>query len=248
MADQGQPRVLAAAFPTPPPYYKSFTKENVQRLRKLQKEGGVSPDDPLDAVDRQSLPQELRNLVPPEPPADGRFKSFGVQYDLNEPTQSLSAAGIQQLYPDPPKDTEIQPDPTPHMLTITRSILLNFLELVGVLSVNPTQYGDKIEHLQTLFYNVHDMINQYRPHQARESLILMMEEQVDKIRTEIRGVNESKEKMHTLLKTIQESGTAAQAQAEQTPHTNGVHEQEDEGTKARRELQRSQWDALEELG
>ncbi|GAB7338103.1 hypothetical protein MBLNU457_4465t1 [Dothideomycetes sp. NU457] len=247
MADQGQPRVLAAAFPTPPPYYKSFTKENVQRLRKLQKESGASSEI-FDIIDRQSLPQALRNLVPPEPPADGRFKSFGVQYDLNEPTQSLSAAGIQQLYPDPPKDEEVQPDPTPHMLTITRSILLNFLELVGVLSVNPTQYGDKIEHLQTLFYNVHDLINQYRPHQARESLILMMEEQVDKIRNEIRSVNESKEKMQNLLKTIQESGAAAQAQSEQAPHTNGAHQQEDEGTKARRELQRSQWDTLEELG
>jgi len=248
MADQGQPRVLTAAFPTPPPYYKSFTKENVQRLRKFQKDAGVTSENFVDGPDRQSLPQELRNLVPPEPPADGRFKSFGVQHDLNEPTQSLSAAGIQQLYPDPPKDAETQPDPTPHMLTITRSILLSFLELVGVLSVNPTQYGDKIEHLQTLFYNVHDMINQYRPHQARESLILMMEEQVDKIRAEIRSVNESKKKMHTLLKTIQESGTAAQAQADQEPSTNGAHEQEDEETKARRELQRSQWDALEELG
>jgi len=248
MADQGQPRVLTAAFPTPPPYYKSFTKENVQRLRKLQKEAGTTSEDSNHAINRQSLPHELRNLVPPDPPADGRFKSFGVQHDLNEPTQSLSAAGIQQLYPDPPKDTEIQPDPTPHMLTITRSILLNFLELVGILSVNPTQYGDKIEHLQTLFYNVHDMINQYRPHQARESLILMMEEQVDKIRAEIRSVNESKEKMQTLLKTIQESGTAAQAQAEQEPRFNGVQEQEDEETKARREMQRSQWDALEELG
>jgi len=54
--------------------------------------------------------------------------------------------------------------------------------------------------------------------------------------------------MHTLLKTIQESGTAAQTQADQESSVNAAHEQEDEETKARRELQRSQWDALEELG
>lgn len=239
MADNPQPRALAAPFPTPPPFYKSFTKENLQRLRKIHKASGSNTETPTD----------LRDLVPPEPPADGRYKSFGISHDLNQPSQSLSAAGITQLYPTASSDTETQPDPTSHMLTLTRSILLNFLELVGVLSVNPAHYAEKIEHLQTLFYNVHDLINQYRPHQARESLILMMEEQVDKIRGEISAVEEGREKMVGLLKTIQTSGVVSQVELETKGGVNGVHEEEREGDKMRREMQRRQWEALdEELG
>jgi mediator of RNA polymerase II transcription subunit 7 len=90
---------------------------------------------------------------------------------------------------------------------LTRAVLLNFLELVGTLSVNPTQGPEKVEHLQTLFYNLHDLINRYRPHQARESLIMTMEDQLDKIKAQIKGVNSAKDRMQQVLGDIRSQAT-----------------------------------------
>jgi mediator of RNA polymerase II transcription subunit 7 len=78
MADQAQARMLSAAFPTPPPYYKYFTKPNVTEVRQIRREAATNTNQ----VDVESLPAELRYLIPPEPPADGRYKSFGAQHDV----------------------------------------------------------------------------------------------------------------------------------------------------------------------
>lgn len=78
MAEQAQARMLSAAFPTPPPYYKHFTKQNVTKVRQIRKEAATNSDQ----VDVGSLPADLRYLIPPEPPADGRYKSFGAQHDV----------------------------------------------------------------------------------------------------------------------------------------------------------------------
>ncbi|KAI4717838.1 mediator of RNA polymerase II transcription subunit 7 [Aureobasidium sp. EXF-10727] len=200
MADQAQARMLSAAFPTPPPYYKHFSKQNVTKVRQIRKEAATNTNQ----VDVESLPAELRYLIPPEPPADGRYKSFGAQHDLAQPAQSLAQAGIQELYPA----DVVHLDPTPHLQTLTRAVLLNFLELVGTLSVNPTQGPEKVEHLQTLFYNLHDLINRYRPHQARESLIMTMEDQLDKIRAQIKNVNSAKDRMQQVLGDIRSQATS----------------------------------------
>ncbi|CAD0046898.1 unnamed protein product [Aureobasidium pullulans] len=172
MAEQAQARMLSAAFPTPPPYYKHFTKQNVTKVRQIRKEAATNSDQ----VDVGSLPADLRYLIPPEPPADGRYKSFGAQHD-----------------------------------TLTRAVLLNFLELVGTLSVNPTQGPEKVEHLQTLFYNLHDLINRYRPHQARESLIMTMEDQLDKIKAQVKSVNSAKDRMEQVLSDIRVQATSETA-------------------------------------
>lgn len=275
MAEQNPARLLSAAFPTPPPFYKHFTKQNVTRLRELRKEAEKNQPSETDGsgnavIDVASLPPELRFLVPPEPPADGRYKAFGADYDvclvlhvaartslraltltsdqLAQPTQSLESAGIPQLYPADVAESE----PTLHLQKLTQAILLNFLELVGTLSVNPTQATQKVEDLQNLFYNVHDLINRYRPHQARESLILMMEEQVDKVKQDIARVNEAKEKMVGLLKGIEGLQTTAADTTSSEPPAKPPSSTES-NTKSpeqrRLDAQRSMWDTLDsELG
>lgn len=87
MAEQNQARMLSAAFPTPPPFYKHFTKANVSKLRELGKEATKnktegSEEEGQAAIDVLSLPTELRYLIPPEPPADGKYQSFGANYDV----------------------------------------------------------------------------------------------------------------------------------------------------------------------
>jgi mediator of RNA polymerase II transcription subunit 7 len=80
MADEG---TASAIFPPPPPFYKHFTPANLERAKEWkdaqtgQKEGEASGTSSL-----LDLPPELRYLLPPEPPADGIYRSFGKLVDV----------------------------------------------------------------------------------------------------------------------------------------------------------------------
>lgn len=74
MAEQEQAPAIAAAFPNPPPYWEHFTPTNLARLRESHKA--------ISNGDAHHFTDELRYLVPPEPPADGKYRSYGVQHDV----------------------------------------------------------------------------------------------------------------------------------------------------------------------
>jgi mediator of RNA polymerase II transcription subunit 7 len=130
---------------------------------------------------------------------------YGFQLSTTLP--SLTEQGIEQLYPSPSTTDTGNEHPPPlnhacYLLKISKSLLLNFLEFVGVLSVAPEQFEPKLEDLRNLFINAHHLLNLYRPHQARESLILMMEEQLDRAREEIREMDRVKEHVESLLQRL----------------------------------------------
>lgn len=54
---------------------------------------------------------------------------------------------------------------------------VNFLDLLDVLIRAPesTKRLEKLEDINLLFINMHHLINEFRPHQARETLRVMME-------------------------------------------------------------------------
>lgn len=128
---------LTAAFPPPPKYFTSFTPENLAALKTLRKPDGTLP--PAD-----ELPEELQVLVPPPPP-EKRYRAFGEPWTLPEIYPSLEDAGIQQLYPSPSSDSqngkekESSLDRTLELRRLSKSLLLNYLELVGVMGIAPEQ-------------------------------------------------------------------------------------------------------------
>lgn len=247
---------IAAPFPAPPPFYKHFTKENLTALRQLRKEAGVplkpsnetTADDerPRRDVDVGALPPELRYLVPPEPPQDGTYNVFGVAIDRNAPEPTLESAGIEQVYPSHPS---VRLNPQPHLIALARSLLTSFLSLTGILSVNPELYQEKTQDLQTLMYNMHDLINQYRPHQARETLILLMEERVEKMRRETEAIDEAKKKVLKILQDLQTNAIGdGLPNIDEGPTFTGTKTAKDPD-EARRSRQREALRALEdELG
>lgn len=134
MAEQ-PPGALTAAFPPPPKYFTSFTPENLDALNELRKPNGTLP--PTD-----ELPEELQVLVPPPPP-EKRYRAFGEPWTLPEIYPSLEDAGIQQLYSSPSsgsqngKEKESSLDRTLELRRLSKSLLLNYLELVGVMGIAP---------------------------------------------------------------------------------------------------------------
>lgn len=80
---------------------------------------------------------------------------------------------------------------------------------MGTLSVSPEQFESKVQDLRNLFINAHHLLNLYRPHQARESLIMMMEEQLNHSREEIKQMDKVKADVESLLEQLQAEGRQA---------------------------------------
>ena len=94
MADLTQQRAIPTAFAPPPPLWKHFTRENLDKLEQIKSETAQAGDgltkrdhkwtpSELRALD---LPPELRLLVPPEIPT-GEYSVFGE-------LQSVSCAWV----------------------------------------------------------------------------------------------------------------------------------------------------------
>ncbi|KAL8786632.1 MAG: hypothetical protein Q9213_002661 [Squamulea squamosa] len=174
--------VISAAFPAPPPFYKSFTTSNLDRLSSLQES---NPS--LTLLD---LPPELRNLLPPlPPPSNQQYRTFGEIYENTAPT-SLDT---------PPKDP-----PNPHrLLKTTRQLLLAFLSLTNSLAVEPDTWAPKWDQMRALLSEAHGIVNEYRPHQARETLIHMMEEQIERCKAETQGCKDVCEKVKKVVEEVE---------------------------------------------
>lgn len=123
--------------------------------------------------------------------------------------------GIEQLYPSPPTagtDTGSHSKPSQplnhayYLLKISKSLLLNFLEFIGILSICPEQFEPKVEDLRNLIINAHHLLNLYRPHQARESLILLMEEQLNRTKEEIDQMDKTKGEIESFLEQLRSQG------------------------------------------
>ncbi|KAJ5325486.1 hypothetical protein MYU51_000179 [Penicillium brevicompactum] len=222
MADESQPRAVNTAFAPPPPLWKHFVPENIEKLDKIKADASKGEDGrpnkkkQWSAADLRSLelPSELRYLVPPDIP-EGQYSVFGELQALSTALPSLKEQGIDQLYPEPSAptaDQDSQPSPLNHayyLLKISKSLLLNFLEFVGTLSVSPEQFESKVQDLRNLFINAHHLLNLYRPHQARESLIMMMEDQLNHSREEIKQMDKVKADVESLLEQLQAEGRRA---------------------------------------
>jgi len=136
------------SFPLPPTfYYKHYTDEKVKK--------GTAP--------------------PPPQPVTGEYTLFGHVFKTDdEIIQPLESQGIKRLYS---KDENF--DHIVEMKKLNHSILVNYMELLDVMIEAPAspERLKKIEEIKILFINLHHLINEFRPHQARETLRIMLHRQ-----------------------------------------------------------------------
>ncbi|KAI5284632.1 Mediator of RNA polymerase II transcription subunit 7 [Ascosphaera aggregata] len=263
MADQTVKPAVTAAFPPPPPFWKHFTRENIEKFEEFKAKraaakihdgynndgmlNDASKEDDRDRdrngngngngrkrvkeIDfdrlREEVPFELRYLVPPAIPKD-TYELFGEVQQVSMTLPSLTSQGINQVFPDPPTTTtagiavdegqngssssinntnnNLPANPQFWLCTISKYLLLNFLELSGLLASMPAAAKDKIEDIRNLFVNAHHLLNMYRPHQARETFILMLEEQIRKSREEIEEMKRVEGNVEGVLRRLEEEG------------------------------------------
>ncbi|ODV68686.1 mediator of RNA polymerase II transcription subunit 7 [Hyphopichia burtonii NRRL Y-1933] len=178
--------LISSLYPPPPPYFKFFTQENLNKVNSWKKEQDQeesSPEDP------RKVPEgELQFLIPPEQPSGTHYRGYGNLWSFEDKLPSLKEAGWTQLYKEEDElitsQTKIK-----ELHKLMDSLLLNFLELIGSMSVDPSKFHYKIEDLKLLLININHILNTYRPHQTRESLIMLLKKQIDKKNNEINEID-----------------------------------------------------------
>jgi len=135
-------------MPLPPQaYYPLYTDENIRR--------GRAPK------------------PPPPPTTNDTYQMFGTTFHADDAIiRPLESQGIRRLYPQ-------NFDHRRELKKLNHSVLTNFLDLLDILIQSPESQKrqEKIDDIGLLFIHMHHLINEFRPHQARETLRVMMEVQ-----------------------------------------------------------------------
>ncbi|KAF8369134.1 let-49 [Pristionchus pacificus] len=136
--------------------------------------------------------------VPLPPCAHADFTVFGEDYHLNdEIIRPLSEAGIRQLYVNK-KDWKTE------MKKLNSSAVAAFVDLVSILISCPDSQDrvDKLNDIRDIFINMHHLINEFRPIQARDTLRMMQQKQLDELE---RTVNDFKDFLVEAKKAFRQS-------------------------------------------
>lgn len=91
---------------------------------------------------------------------------FDAPFHPDDPIiRPLESQGIRRLHPQ-------SYDPKRELKKLNHSILVNFIDMIDVLIKCPdtSRREEKKDDLNLLFVHMHHLINEFRPHQARETL------------------------------------------------------------------------------
>ncbi|KAI5960436.1 PHA2 [Candida pseudojiufengensis] len=180
--------LISSLYPPPPPYYKFFTDDNLEKLNEWKKE------------DKEGTPPgELRFLIPPKQPEGSQYRGYGNIWSFQDKLPNLKDTQWQQLYNDEnlTSVTKIE-----ELHKIMDSLLLAFLELISILSVDPQQFEPKIKDMSLLLINFNHLLNTYRPHQSRESLIMLLRNQISNKNNEIQEIDKVCDDIKTKIRNL----------------------------------------------
>ncbi|CAL9039843.1 mediator of RNA polymerase II transcription subunit 7a-like [Musa acuminata AAA Group] len=131
----------------------------------------------------------------PPPPVQGTYPLFGATYTTDVVLPSLEDQGVRQLYPKGPTI-----DFKRELTSLNRELQLHILELADVLVERPSQYARRVEDISLIFKNLHHLLNSLRPHQARATLIHILERQIQQRKQAIEDIKRRREEAQRLLK------------------------------------------------
>ncbi|KAF1965154.1 hypothetical protein BU23DRAFT_585182 [Bimuria novae-zelandiae CBS 107.79] len=259
--------VLTSYFPNPPPFYKHFTPKNLDAFAQFKDQHNITDNASLTPTQLLELPTELRYLVPPAPPSpSAEYTVFGRptkltrlddfpevmgqirQRLLRHPLAGPEVAEAivldweyEQLYPSSSSSFSFA-DRQNYLFRFLRSIILSYIELLGIVAQEPTAAArdQKLKDILTLALNMHALVNEYRPHQARETLIGETERQVERKRKEVEGVREMSVRVREVLEGFERGGGGIREEKAAVVREVGEEER-------RVQRQREMWGVLDEV-
>ncbi|KAJ3698164.1 hypothetical protein LUZ61_001869 [Rhynchospora tenuis] len=132
---------------------------------------------------------------PPPPPVEGSYPLYGATYTTEAVLPSLEDQGVRQLYPKGPNI-----DFKKELMSLNRDLQLHILELADVLIERPSQYARRVEDISLILRNMHHLLNSLRPHQARATLIHILESQIQRRKQAVEDIKRRREEAQKLLK------------------------------------------------
>jgi mediator of RNA polymerase II transcription subunit 7 len=195
------PSLPAAPYPAPPPFYKAFTTANLALLDDIS---NTSTTD----TEQKPLPLPLAYLNPPPPPTssdpEATYPTFQIPQPLHphptHPPPEILLYSPSTLHPTSPSLPSS--NPATLLLRLTKSLLLNFLELISIMSETPEAGVEKIEDVRKIMINVHGVLNGWRPHQGREEVRGMLEGVLEEGRVEVEGVERGVESVRGYMNEV----------------------------------------------
>lgn len=139
--------------------------------------------------------QDPKSAPEPPPPIQGPYPLFGATYTTDVVLPSLEDQGVRQLYPKGPNI-----DFKKELRSLNRELQLHILELADVLVERPSQYARRVEDISLIFKNLHHLLNSLRPHQARATLIHILEQQIQHRKQAVEDIKRRRGEAQRLLK------------------------------------------------
>ncbi|VDO03818.1 unnamed protein product [Rodentolepis nana] len=134
------------------------------------------PVPPWELIDKYSDSAVSQSTAPQPPPIpiSTTYQTFGVPFSTDYLIlKPLESFGFRRIYQQNcSRKSELK--------KLNFSILANYLDLLDILTRDPSsdKRKEKLDHIGQLFINIHHLLNEYRPHQARDLLREMLIYQV----------------------------------------------------------------------
>jgi mediator of RNA polymerase II transcription subunit 7 len=122
-----------------------------------------------------------------------------MEKPVTEEIQLLKNYHIPQLYPDEVEGTE---EYINILKKLNHSLLFNYIELLKTLSKTPEDYVKNVDNIRLLLINMHHILNGCRIYQARDTIKLMIEQQINRRMKSITEINQCKEKVENICSNI----------------------------------------------
>lgn len=164
---------VVGSVPPPPAYYKLFApKGGVEAAGEDDRQEGVAAAEAVQALPPQSESNDFPLEPPPLPAPGATYKMFGMPYSVEPVTEELL----------PPEKMVVPPvgkliDFRVELKALLNSIMANYGQFMEMLVRSPSRAHEKLLDLETLFVNMHTLLNRYRSHQARHFLLEQLRKQ-----------------------------------------------------------------------
>ncbi|CAH9125421.1 unnamed protein product [Cuscuta epithymum] len=139
--------------------------------------------------------KDSKSAPEPPPPIEGTYVLYGCNYTTEDVLPSLEDQGVRQLYPKGPNI-----DFKKELRSLNRELQLHILELADILVERPSQYARRVEEISLIFKNLHHLLNSLRPHQARATIIHILERQIQQRKQAVEDIKRRREEAQRLLK------------------------------------------------